>query len=133
MANSKYDDPYTAALEKVKSQESAKEGACHWMMQRMTALSLVPLIIWLVASIIRLGAASYEEFTMWLSDPVNALLAILFVIASLFHSVMGNQEIIEDYVTHEKLKRIKLVGQKGFFLSLGLISIVSILKIAFFA
>jgi succinate dehydrogenase hydrophobic anchor subunit len=46
---------------------------------------------------------------------------------------MVNQEIIDDYVTHEELKRIKLLGQKLFFFVLGLISILSILKIAFFA
>jgi len=133
MTNRKYNDPYATALKKVKSHESANDGACHWMLQRITAFAMLPLIIWTVASIIRLGGASYAEFIIWLSDPLNAVLAILFMIISLFHGVMGNEEIIEDYVTHEKLKRIKLIGQKIFFSFLGLLSIVCICKIAFFA
>ncbi|MGB7290218.1 MAG: succinate dehydrogenase, hydrophobic membrane anchor protein, partial [Candidatus Macondimonas sp.] len=38
---------------------SAREGANHWWWQRLTALALVPLLLWLVGSLVCLIGADY--------------------------------------------------------------------------
>ena len=121
----KYNDPKTRKI------GSAPACTQSWVTQKALALGLVPLVIWLVVSIINLGAASYEEFTVWLSNPVNTVLAILFIITATYHGILGNQEIIEDYIANERLKKIKLISQKLFFLVIGVLSTLSIVKIAF--
>lgn len=109
---------------------SAKDGVPHWIAQRVTAIALLPLVIWIVYSFLQMAGSGHEEFVGWLSQPVNAVLMILFIIAAFYHSVLGNQVIIEDYIHHEGFKIFKLVGQKLFFTALGMACIFSILKIA---
>lgn len=126
-------DKYQAPLKTAKGLGSAKEGTDHWMKQKITALANVPLILWLIWSIVSLQGASYAEFTGWLSHPVNAILMILLIISVMIHAKLGAQVITEDYVSCECLKMIKLIGQKLFFFAIAVACIFSVLKIAFTA
>lgn len=85
-------------LSEAKGLGSAKEGASHWWMQRITAVALVPLAIWFAFAIAMLGGASYETVIAWLQSPIVAVLLILFIVATFYHTQLGLQVIIEDYV-----------------------------------
>jgi succinate dehydrogenase / fumarate reductase membrane anchor subunit len=91
-------------LARARGTGSARDGAHHWWWQRITAILLVPLSLWFVASIwwLVIGGASYAAFADWLSGPVAAILMILFVGATFYHLHLGVQTVIEDYV-HNKL------------------------------
>lgn len=116
---------------KAKGLGSAHSGHHHWMAQRITAIANIPLVLWVVYSVFNLQGVSYLEFTEWLSSPLNAILAILFVLNSFYHAKLGNQVIIEDYISCVCFRNFKLIGQKLFFVALGVATIFSILKIAF--
>lgn len=119
-------------LARAKGLGSAGSHAVsHWMNQRITAVANIPLVIWFVLSFVSMKDASYPEFTAWLGNPINASLAILFIISTFYHAVLGSQVVVEDYIHHEGFKFLKLIGQKLFFFALTIISIVSILKVAF--
>lgn len=122
---------YIAPLKKAKGLGSAHEGADHWLMQKITALANIPLVIWLIFSIVGLQGASYGQFTAWMGQPVNAVLMILLVISVLYHAKLGTQVIAEDYISCECFKMIKLIGMKLFFSAIGVACIFSVLKIAF--
>lgn len=118
-------------LGRARGLGSAGHATGHWMQQRITAVANIPLIIWFVFSVISLKGASYAEFTSWLASPVNAVLAILFIISTFYHAMLGSQVVTEDYIHCEGFKFFKLIGQKLFFFALGVAAIFSILKIAF--
>ena len=127
----KWDDKgIKTPLARARGLGSAKEGAEHWMAQRITAIANIPLVLWLVYSIISLIGATHAEFTAWLSQPINAILMILFIISTFYHAKLGSQVVVEDYIHNEGFKFFKLIGQKLFFLGLGIACIFSILKIA---
>ncbi len=128
---SKKNDLYVTQLKKAKGLGSAHHGTEHWMTQKITALLQIPLIIWLVWSIVKLQGASYAEFTTWLSYPVHAILMIILVCSVMLHAKLGAQVIVEDYISNKKLKMVKLIGQKILFFGMGVAIIFSILKIAF--
>jgi succinate dehydrogenase / fumarate reductase membrane anchor subunit len=109
----------------------AAGGTEHWMAQRITAVALIPLVLWLVYSIVNLIGASHAEFLAWQAMPLNAILMIALVIAALYHGFLGAQVVIEDYIHHEGFKMFKLIGTKLFFVLMGIAAIFSILKIAF--
>ena len=109
---------------------SAKEGTDHWFHQRITAISNFFLMGWLVFSIVTMVGATYEEFTAWLSAPVNAILMILAVISTFYHAALGTQVVIEDYIHDEGFKTFKLIGVKLVLTGAAIACIFSILKIA---
>ena len=93
-------------LARIRYLGSAKEGSNHWWWQRLTALLLVPLSLWFVASIwwLVIGGATYDAFQDWLSGPVAAILMLLFVGAMFYHLKLGLQTVIEDYVHNKAVK-----------------------------
>ena len=118
-------------LGRVRGLGSAKEGVSHWWMQRLTALALVPLSLWFVASLVFLTDTDYATAKLWLKSPVTLGLMALFIAALFYHAVLGVQVVIEDYVSRHGLRTasIVLVQFAGFVLAVA--AIVSLLVIAF--
>ena len=96
-------------LGKVKGLGSAKSGASHWWMQRLTALALIPLIVWFVVNIIR-GAGSEHYVLSFIASPLNAVFTVLFIVTTLYHGMLGIQTVIEDYVHSKPRKLILLIS-----------------------
>jgi len=124
-------NPMRSALGRVRHLGSAKEGVQHWWAQRLTALALVPLTIWFVASVAWLAGADHAGFTAWIARPYNALLMIVLLAAGFHHAQLGLQVVIEDYVHGEGCKLAALVVVKFAALLLALAGIFAVLKIAF--
>lgn len=93
-------------LARVRYLGSAKEGSNHWWWQRLSAIMLIPLTLWFVASIwwLVVGGATYEAFQDWLSGPVAAILMLLLIGAMFYHLKLGLQVVVEDYVHNKTLK-----------------------------
>lgn len=123
-------DRLKSPLAKARGHGSAHHGADHWLHQKITAIANVPLVIWLVYSIVDLKGASYGEFTAWLAAPLNAVLMILLLISTLYHARLGTQVVIEDYIASPCLRTAKLIGIRLFFFAIGVACIFSVLKIA---
>lgn len=117
-------------LGRARGLGSAGHGADHWMKQRITAIANIPLVIWFVFSVVSLKGASHAEFTAWLAEPLNAIFAILFIVSTVYHGVLGSQVVVEDYIHKEWFKVLKLISTKLFFFALAVACIFSILKIA---
>ena len=85
-------------LGKVLGRGSAGEGVGHWWMQRVTAVALVPLTAWFAISLLGQPLQSYDAMRGWLGQPWVAVLTILLVFTLAWHSKLGVQVVIEDYV-----------------------------------
>ena len=85
-------------LRRVRHLGSARSGLQEWRLQRWTAIALVPLGLYFVASMLRLATSDQLTAAAWLASPVPALLTILFVLALLAHAVVGLRSVIVDYV-----------------------------------
>jgi succinate dehydrogenase / fumarate reductase membrane anchor subunit len=64
----------------------------------MTSIALLPLGLWFLISLLRQPGLDYATVTGWLARPLQALLATLFGVAMLWHSLQGVQVVLEDYV-----------------------------------
>src|SRR5580700_9573305 len=74
-------------LRRVRHLGSARDGLQEWRLQRRTALALIPLGLYFVASMLWLATSDQMTAAAWLSSPVPALLTILFVLALLAHAL----------------------------------------------
>ena len=108
---------------------SAKSGLHHWWNQRMTAVAMVPLVIWMVSLSILMTGAGYEDALVLVSHPVNATVLILFVAVGFWHAMLGLQVILEDYVAAEGLRLILITLIRMFAVALAALSILSILRV----
>lgn len=77
---------------------AAGHGAGHWWAQRVSAIAVVPLVLWLVLALAGGAATNHMALTIWLAAPVNTILMILLLIAAFHHAALGLQVIAEDYI-----------------------------------
>ena len=109
---------------------SAKEGVGHWWHQRLTAVALVPLLLWFGFSVALLGTADYYTVIDWIAHPVNAVLMILVLAVGFWHGALGVQVVIEDYVGTEWKKLALLIGTQFAAAVLALAGIYAVIRIA---
>ena len=109
---------------------SAKEGVEHWWAQRITAIALVPLSLWLVSAVIGLVGADLETVQNWVGRPLPAILLVLLLIALFYHTSLGLQVVIEDYVHAELAKLGLLVVIRLLCFGLAVAGIFAVLGIA---
>jgi succinate dehydrogenase / fumarate reductase membrane anchor subunit len=108
---------------------SAKEGAEPWRAERVSAIALVPLTLWFAASIIAHTGSDYANFIAWLRTPLTTVLMILLLIALFYHTVLGLQVVIEDYI-HSRMKIPALIGMRFGCFGLAVAGILATLRIA---
>lgn len=116
-------------LAKAKGLGASGDGSHHFWVQRMSALALIPLIIWVCFSIAFLPEASYSTVVTWLQSPFNGIVTLLLVVISLYHGQLGMQVIIEDYVSCHSKRFVTILFFK--FLSYFLIAagVYAVIKI----
>lgn len=118
-----------SSLASARGLGSAKTGVSHWWFQRVSAVALVPLTLWFVACLASQLGADYSSVTEWLSSPLQASLLAIYLAAIFFHSQLGLQTIIEDYVHHEGAKMALLIGLQLLNILLAVAAIFSVIMI----
>ena len=116
-------------LKKVKKMQSKSHGVAHWKLQRISAIAMIPLVIWFVSSLTFSLINSYDQSVAWLQNPLNATGLVLLFGTLYFHAASGLQVVIEDYVHNEGLKIMSLILIKLISILLGVLSILCVLKI----
>ena len=114
-------------LGRVKGLGSAKEGTSLWLMQRVTAVALIPLGLWLVASTVIILKGDYVSILTYFENPFYCFLFMLWIGLSAFHGQLGLQVIVEDYIHHRGLKMSCLLIIKGLAFGLALWCILCLL------
>jgi succinate dehydrogenase / fumarate reductase, membrane anchor subunit len=109
---------------------SAKEGVQHWWAQRLTAVALVPLVLWFAAALIGHIAADRTAVLAWLGAPVPAIAMVLLLVSGLYHMALGVQVVIEDYIHTEWVKLAALVLDRFAAFVLAIAGIFAVLRIA---
>ena len=109
---------------------SAKEGVGHWWLERVTAVALVPLTLWLAVSLIMLADSDYATFIAWLKSPFVALSMLLLLIALFTHLALGLQVVIEDYV-HSAAMIPLLVAMRFACVALAVAGMLATLRVFF--
>ena len=116
-------------LAKAKGLGASGSGSHHFWLQRMTALALIPIIMYLVFSIALIPEASYSAVIAWLQAPFNAIMMALLVVVSFQHAHLGLQVILEDYLSNHSTRLIAIIAVKFisyFMMAAGLYAIIKI-------
>jgi len=118
-------------MSKVLGLGTAKSGVEHWWAQRLTAVALAPLGLWLALALARFETLSYAAVVEWMRAPVTAVLLLATVITVVYHSYLGIQVVVEDYVHAKGAKLLALVLSAFAHALLLLAALYSVLRVAF--
>ncbi|MCP1675914.1 succinate dehydrogenase / fumarate reductase membrane anchor subunit [Natronocella acetinitrilica] len=123
--------PLRTPIKRARGLGSAKDGVGHWWLQRVTAVALIPLVMWLSFGLASNVGGDYAAVREWVGSPFTAGLFILLIGTMYFHAQLGLQVVIEDYI-HGKLAQLaSLIAVKFLAAVLALTGILAVLRIAF--
>lgn len=117
-------------LSRARGLGSAKDGVHHFWVQRLSALALIPLTLWFVFSVAQLAGGDYNAVKWWVSAPSVTVMLVLFLGTALYHSALGLQVVIEDYIGSEARKLTVLILVKFAHAVVAVASIFAVLKVA---
>ncbi len=118
-------------LSRVLGSGSAKEGTDHWWGQRLSAVALLVLGLWFILALTTLGSFDYLDVVRWAGHPSNSVMLILLSLTLAYHSDLGIQVIIEDYVHGSFVKLVAVILNKFAHVFFLMTALFAILKIAF--
>jgi succinate dehydrogenase / fumarate reductase membrane anchor subunit len=110
---------------------AAKGGVSHWWSQRVTSVALTFLTLWFVASLLRFDSFNRSVVTEWIAAPLNAVLLCLLIATTAYHSQLGVQVIVEDYVAHKGAKIVTLLLLDFIHVVLAAVGLFAVLRVAF--
>lgn len=116
-------------LAKAKGLGASGDASHHFWVQRISALSMIPLVIWICISIAFLPEATYANVVAWLQSPFNGIVTLLFVIISFYHAQLGLQVIIEDYVSSHSTRLFGVLFIKFLSYFLMAASVYAVIKV----
>ena len=85
-------------LGRVLGLGTAKDGTGHWWGQRVSAIALVLLGCWFAISLAAMSSYDHSASVAFIGKPLNGVLLVLLTVTMAYHSFLGLQVVIEDYV-----------------------------------
>ena len=104
--------------------------ASKWILQRITALFLIPLTFWFIYHCVSFQYLQFEEMVLFFHSYLNSFLFLMMMIAMLIHGKLGCETIIQDYVSSLYLQKYFKVIINFITLITFLIVIIAILKLS---
>ena len=120
-------------LGRVLGLGTAKDGTQHFMSQRISAIALVLLGCWFMYSMFTIESMAYLEVMRFVAAPLNSVLLSLLCITAAWHSYLGVQVVVEDYVHAHGVKLFSLIASRFAHVFLAVASVYAILRIGFTA
>lgn len=117
-------------LGRVRGLGSARTGAHHWWLERLSGAAVLILSVWLVVSLLRLPDLSHANLVAWLGTPLAAVPMLLFILTAFWHLAAGLRVVLEDYVHEDGAKLFWLVAINFASLFAAGICVFAVLRIA---
>lgn len=109
---------------------SAQRGAHHFMVQRITAVALIGLSLWVVWIALDAMHLDHAAARALIAKPWNAVLMITFLITSFWHAQLGLQVIVEDYVHSKGFELASQIAIKFVCFLGAAASVLAVIRIA---
>jgi succinate dehydrogenase / fumarate reductase membrane anchor subunit len=114
---------------KIKIAPSTKTGAHHWLMQRISAIALIPLTIWLVLSFVQIVEDPQGYLPVFFAYPLNAVMGILMITTSLYHGSLGMRVVIEDYIVNKTKMHFYIMLVHFISITTAVAAVVAIIRL----
>lgn len=116
-------------LGKVLGLGTAKDGTSHWWGQRVSAVALLILGLWFAWCLATMPDFGHATVVAEIGRPINSILLLLLTVTLAFHSHLGVQVVIEDYVHARAVKLPALIASRFAHVLLAVAAVFAVLKI----
>ncbi len=121
---------YRTPLKRVQGLGSARTGTGHFWIQRVTAVALVPLLLWFVYLVLSLIGQDPFVVRAHLAGPFTSTALIALIIAGFWHGQLGLQVVIEDYIHTPWLETVLQILVKLLAAALAIFGVIAVIRIA---
>jgi len=118
-----------ASLRALTGLGDAAGGTDHWWGQRITGVALVLLGLWFAASLVVLPNLEHHIVVEFIGTPLNRVLLSMLCPAAAYHSYLGVQVVIEDYVHAAGIHRASMIASRIGHLVVATVAVYAILEI----
>ena len=113
-----------------KKNKATAHGVGEWFEERVLAIFSIPLLIWLILSLIGVYKwGCYESFADFVKNPINATFLIMFLAFFLKYLFLSMKVVFEDYVHCECVKLTLILGMKFVGIFAFVIGTLAVVKI----
>lgn len=116
-------------LGRVLGLGSAKEGTGHFLSQRISAVALLILGAWFLLRLFAMESFAFLEVVRFVAEPLNSVLLALLAVTLAYHSWLGIQVVIEDYVHAPALKIFSLLAARFAHVFVAIVCLYAILRV----
>ena len=110
---------------------SPDKGTGHFVGQRLSAIAVLILGLWFVYSLLVMPGFSHAEALAFIGARLNGVLLLLLVVTMAYHSNLGVQVVIEDYVHEPGLHRASLTISRFAHTLVAVVAVYAIIRIGF--
>ncbi len=101
----------------------------HWKLQRLSAILLVPAIIYMVVYLLNISQFTHSQIVSDITSFWGLTFIILVSPILFLHSSLGIETIMEDYIHDDVMQRFFINFSKVFHVILFAITLVSLIII----
>ena len=116
-------------LGQVLSCDSTKGATAHFWAQRLSGIGILIVGLWFIFSILNISGFEYADVLAFIATPLNGVMLFLLVAVMAYHSNLGIQVIVEDYVHDHGLRLTTLILSRFAHTFLAVAAVYAIIKI----
>lgn len=109
---------------------SSRSGLAHWWTQRITAVALIPLGLWLVGTVLGRLHSSYAVAHATVARPWNVILLSALLVIAFWHAERGLQVVVEDWISSRRTQVVLRILIQFVAAAGALASLLALLQIA---
>ena len=113
--------------QKAEGQKESNLALNHWILQKISALVLIPLVCWFLFTFKDFLYKDYSSKVIWFKNYTNSFLFSMFLLTAIFHLRLGLTVIIDDYIHNLKTKKLLLSFIEILCLFLAVLIVIVIL------
>jgi len=121
---------YRTSLGRARGLGAAKRGVGAFITERVTAIALVPLVVWGIWSAIVVARGGYEGAIRWITHPLNAVLLAVTLVVGFWHMQVGMRVIVEDYIERPASRTALLLLNLFACVLFAALAVFAVLKVA---
>tara|TARA_B100000902_G_C26810967_1_gene669152 strand:- start:84 stop:470 length:387 start_codon:yes stop_codon:yes gene_type:complete len=112
---------------KINMQKYKNTALTHWVLQKISALLLIPLVGWFLVILKDFLNADFTNKVLWFKNYYNSILLSIFLLVAIFHLRLGLTVVIEDYIHNLSTRKFLLSFLEILCLFLAVFTVIIIL------